>query len=325
MKDQLTLFNNIKIRWAIIVGVVVVGGIIWILQAVVGSVSVTRSVAEGRYSLIDGINQAPVPVKLDSEITKQEVYKMPVLVLALPDQNWFTQTQMQLIARAVGLTSQASVQNLGVSVVWQEGLETLVIDPTMGVITFSTAFNLDRVVLPELPPTAAIVSGAVDRFFEVSQLSISNFWLDQTEIENWEVSTEGDVGPSVSGSGQLVRVSLPMGISGVQVVTPIESYMVVDGAGRIRLLSVLVPHLKQQEELVTLVSWNEARKRVERGDASIVKLGVADPSQLTVDSSFPAYYMGMKDFYTLSKRREFRPVYVFAGENSKLIVDAGIK
>ncbi len=306
---------------AVVIGLVVVIGLIWALNGQVG-VSKKAPVSQGTYVVVDSINKDPVPIEVGGDVKKTEVYKIPETILALPRAEWFTPARMQIIGATLGLTSKATVENIGEQVFWQEDEKTLVIDPQIGTITFSSAFNLYDINLPTTQPSAEQARQSLADFLEQTQLPSGHYMLDELEYEYYEYTPEVGVGPSVTGAGPLMKAIIPLKITGLRLFVPVENYVVIDGEGTIRMLSLLVPHVKQTDRQVTMISWNEAKQRIGRGEAGVISAPGGNWENFSVESSYPAYYLNLKDFYSLSKRRVFTPVYVFEGPQGRAVVVA---
>lgn len=323
-KILVALVSLMAILLLILVGILVLGG---------GRTEETEQeiaqISAGNRDKIDSISDQDVDLVLVDNLSETKVYKMPELALALPDQLWFSQEIMQIIGFNLGLTSKATVENLGQQYVWQEGLKTLVISPGVGLIRLSTAFNLSEVGLPEATPTQAMAQSALDSFLSRSGLATTFYDLGNLVYSYLDMGAEGVPGPPLGDEGLLLRVDIPYMVSGVPMVLPVESYAIIDGEGAIRVLSLLTPNVKETGQMVTLGDPDRARQRVQAGAGILIERSLSAlvpdstglvSDKLLIDRLFPAYYINMKEFYSMGTRRILRPVYIFKGDQGKVAV-----
>ena len=268
--------------------------------------------------VVDLIAGIPVNVNIASAVEKEEVYKMPEFVLSAPESEWFSNVRMQMIGKELGLTNRAAVKNFGSQAVWQEGNKMLMISPRIGQIDFSTAFNFGTVELPSTNPTSEKAGQAVKEFLTNAQIPQQFLDLDNLQYEYMYVDEMGSMSSSITQTGDLIKVTIPYSIVGVRVLLPIDSYVLVDGDGKIQILSLLLPNIKQTDQMLTLINWSKARDKLQKGEGGLISGQVSDT--LMVDSSYPAYYLRQSDFYKFDQRRYFIPVYIFEGDNNQAVV-----
>jgi len=256
-----------------------------------------------------------------------EVSQMPELSLALPEQEWFETQVLRVSGQVLGLTNKASVENRGSLYVWQEGDKNLTISPTIGLIRFSTAFNLEETVLPSSSPSPDLARVAVENFLTRTGLPATFYDLENSAYTYLNLDSENIPTPVSGSDGELLRMDIAFSVSGVPMFLPVQSFVVVDGEGTIRLLALLVPNVRETGRTITLHGANRARDRLEAGvgvviDSSSVSDGAQSGSlePFLIERVSPAYYIGNREFYSLGTRRVLTPVYVFGGEQGKVAV-----
>ncbi len=277
-------------------------------------------------STIDAINDLPVEVDIDNAIETREVYKMPQFILSLPEAEWFTDYKMQMIAGALGFQSNSTVMNLGTQGAWQdsEGITQVLIDPKMGEINFSTAFNMADITLPETVPTQEMAIAALEKFFEITQLPKNNFNFEKATYTHMFLE-EGIPVISLIGSGTLLQMHIPYEIVTVPVLLPVESYIVVDGEGKIRLMNLLVPNIVQTDQMLVLDNWRKAEDAVTSSQGAVIEFKNTSQTEFIATTSYPAYYINQNLYYQIDRQRIFSVVYVFEGEMGKIAVKATSK
>lgn len=260
----------------------------------------------------------------------QEVSQMPEFSLALAEADWFNTERMQAVGVELGFNDQASVSQLGSQLVWTQGVRTVSIDSQLGLINFTTAFNLGGEELPNQVPTEDVARQALTGFLDKTQLPSYYLDLENLSFEYMELDPTGVIAPSITGQGLpseasakeglLIKVSIPYAVSGVQIILPIENYAIVDSEGVIRSLSLLLLNLKQEDQVLRVVSWEKARQQLEDGIGVVIDVEDQIEDQLRVDSLSVAYYLNTSTFYGVEKKRVLVPVYVFSGEDGKVAV-----
>lgn len=282
---------------------------------------------------IDTVNNMGIDAAVD--ITESEsVSQSPQFLLGQTSASLFTNAVLQAIATELGFTENAEVDGINTVYIWVEGAKNLSVDIQTGTISFSTAFNLENVQLPGSPPTEQMARTALETFLQQTQLPTDYLDIENIEFEYMLVDDRGRVTPVLSGTGPLLKANIAYQVVDRELVLPIESYIIVDGDGVIRLMSFYTPNIIQATETLNIISWQEAKILAERGDASLID--VDDPtsleyrppeSDITVlqidftESSF-GYYMNQSTFYSQTGRKEIIPVYFFGGSDGRAAVVA---
>ena len=264
--------------------------------------------------------EIPIETEFVANVDKREVYQMPEFELALPPVEWFSGVKMQAIGYALGLTYQAEVRGGTNQASWTEGAKQLYIDGNVGTIDFSTAFNIDQILLPEGVPTKEEGLVKIKEFLEGQSISTAYYDFDNVAYQYLIVDEDRQLIPEDGPNGSLLRIDLPYATVSVPVIIPVKSYVVIDADSNIRMLSLFLPNIQPTGQDVTLISWNQAKKDLESSKAEVVVR--EQEGVITIDASYPAYYLNLADFYTTSKKRIFRPVYVFDGAQGQVVVSA---
>ncbi|MCA9391741.1 hypothetical protein KC614_00865 [candidate division WWE3 bacterium] len=271
---------------------------------------------------IDTVYKGQVDVKVDSGVSTKVVSKMPEIALGHPVDNWFDSSRQVLIADALGFSSKAVVLPSSTNPAWLEDVRSLYIAKDIGEINFSTAFNLDSNIDHTNVPSQQIAVNALNNFFTKTQLPITGMNLDAVTAEYYYLDSTDTVTKVTSGTGPLIRLTIPFEIAGVPVIMPIESYVYVDGTGTIKLMSLFIPNFEQTNPEMDVLSFASAQQKFQNGEFSVVKMRDDPSTQWLIDSIYPAYYINQKDFYTLSKTRTLSPVYIFSSGDTTVAVEA---
>jgi len=327
------MLKNKKLSY-ILLGVVLVAGVYLVARGWIFPDSEYSRQLEERQAVMDKLRtsvdtsvlQNPEFAVAEEVVIEREISRMPEFSLALADVGLLTNERMQAVGVALGFDDQAKVSRLGSQLIWTQDNRRVSIDTQMGTVDFTTAFNISDANLPDAVPTQDQARQALVEF--LSKTGLPDVYLDlgRLEFEYLEIDSGGILAPvSPTGSdagltGPLLKAQVPYVVSDVQVVLPVESYILVDGNGIVRALSLLLPNIKQEDRVLRVMSWENAKQQLEAGVGVVIEIDDQTASQLRVDRLSVAYYLNSSGFYTLDQKRILTPVYVFAGEGGKVAV-----
>ncbi len=302
--------------------VIVVILLVWQLTGHKTNVVEQNAITSSTFSMVDALNTVPVDVNLEKDVDKFEVYKMPMFALSLPDANLFSDVTAQFVAHALGFTPKAQVMNSGDFAGYKEDVKTLTFDRKLGQVNYSTILSIVNKAIPKSEASHKDVQSAVKKFFENSKLPTTFFDLENLEYQSMVMDSVGVLSPAVLTSGRLTKVVIPYQVSGVRILLPIESYMVVDGNGTIRLMTLFFPNITLTDKMYTLMSWSSAKKIAQSGGAAVISYAANSTKDFSIEKSYAAYYINQREFYSIDKRRILKPIYVFEGDGGVLAVPA---
>ena len=120
-------------------------------------------------------------------------------------------------------------------------------------------------------------------------------------------------------------MDIPYEIVTVPVVLPIESYIVIDGDGKIRLMNLLIPNIMQTDQMLILDNWGKAENAVKTGQGAVIEFRNTSQTDFVATASYPAYYVNQNLYYQIDRQRVLDVVYVFEGEMGRVAVKATSK
>lgn len=262
----------------------------------------------------------PIETEFATNVDKREVSQMPEFELALSPVEWFSGEKMQAIGYALGLTYQAEVRGGVNQASWTEGAKSLFIDGNVGTIDFSTAFNVGEITLSQGVPNEEESLTKFKEFLDSQSIPTAYYDFESVTYQYLAVDESGQVVAEDGPNGSLLRMDIPYSTVTVPLLLPVKSYVIVDAGGNIRMLSLFLPNIQPTGQDVSLISWNQAKNALENNAAEVIAR--EQEGVITIDSSYPAYYLSLADFYTTSQKRIFTPVYVFDGAQGVVVVAA---
>lgn len=268
-------------------------------------------------SKIDAVSADPISVNLRDDVSlDQEVSRMPKFVLALPDQKWFSSVVKQAIGLYLGFDDRSSVSSLGSRLTWTKDNNRVVIDNELGTIEYSSSMGN----LPTVDPRPENFQRTVKEFFDKTGLPNSYLDLENIKFSYLQVPKSGETGLVSAESGPLLKGEIGYVVSGVPIYLPMTSFVVIDGDNKIRLLSVLIPNISQDEGDYNLIGLSQASKSLQNGYSVVIDRSTIETQSIDVDKVQVAYYLNQSNFYNLGVKRILTPVYIFNSEEGKAVV-----
>ncbi|NTV30596.1 hypothetical protein HGA91_01265 [candidate division WWE3 bacterium] len=282
----------------------------------------TQSVIKlgGSPTLVDELSNSPVDIEFVDGRQEMNVSRMADIELALPESRWFTNSTMQLIGFTLGLTDKATVSNQGEQFIWSQDNKVLSIDPKMGVINFSTAFNLGPNNLAEGKPSPEQLSQALTTFLDKVKLPKDFISVDLVNVRYMLLDPDGNIQVSATGSGPLLISDITYSMNGASIILPITTSIMIDSTGTIRNLSLFLPNVRNEDSFTNVLSIGEARRKMENGAADAIYLTDPENRYIHVDSITPAYYADNYLFHSINEKRTLLPAYIFSGPEGKVIL-----
>lgn len=267
--------------------------------------------------LIDPVQQNLVQVDIPGNVDQTLVSYMPEIVVGLPKGDWFSDTALRSLAKALGFSSKSTVQSFSDQLYWQEGSRSLSIDSRTGTITFSTAFNVGGETVRIGMPTEETTKNALLSLLARMNVPTEFYNIGSARYEFMRVDESGLMLVDTATSGGFIRMSIPYTILGYEALLPFETAIVADAQGKIVYLSLLLLNVTPTGLSDALISQDDALELLTYGGI-VVSGGSSFVEEVTVQTIYPAFYLSQGDFYNVSARRRLEPLYIFSDNDAKV-------
>jgi len=283
--------------------------------------SANSTTQQKKVGSIQTVQEKLANVSVAKDAQKQQVESMPEIAIGVPKIEWFSDDKLRILATSLGFTKDATVQSFGNQYYWHEGVLTLSVDARLGIVTFSTSFNVNNVSSGLGIPTTDQARTAFLGLLAKLEIPTEYYDLSQGTTEYVKPDDTGLISSTSETNGSLLMYNVLYRIKGYETYLPVESYVTIDSSGKIVSCSFLFINAVITGKTIPVMSQQEAQSQLSYGGIVIEK-SVATVSAITATQVYPAYYLGQTDLYRIGDQRVLIPVYLFSDDSGSVAVSA---
>ncbi len=283
--------------------------------------SANSTTQQKKVGSIQTVQEKLANVSVAKDAQKQQVESMPEIAIGVPKIEWFSDDKLRILATSLGFTKDATVQSFGNQYYWHEGVLTLSVDARLGIVTFSTSFNVNNVSSGLGIPTTDQARTAFLGLLAKLEIPTEYYDLSQGTTEYVKPDDTGLISSTSETNGSLLKYNVMYRIQGYEAYLPVETYVIVDPNGKIVSCSLLLINAVVTGKTVPMVSQQTAQSHIDLGGV-VIKKNVSSVSTISATHVYPGYYLGQTELYKIGEQRLLIPVYLFTDSSGTVAVSA---